>query len=62
MSEDAELLELLLERWEENFEAGYDIPAQELCRDHPHLLGELERRIRSLRHFNWLSKYRGPDL
>jgi tetratricopeptide (TPR) repeat protein/tRNA A-37 threonylcarbamoyl transferase component Bud32 len=53
---DDDLLADLLVRWEELHERGQDVPAQELCRDHPHLVGELARRIEALKVTSWLDK------
>src|SRR3954471_9379267 len=35
----------LLDRWETLRKSGEDVTPEELCRDHPHLLDELKRRI-----------------
>jgi tetratricopeptide (TPR) repeat protein/predicted Ser/Thr protein kinase len=48
MSADHRLSELLLE-WEERWEQGRPVSAQELCRDCPELAEELQRRIQVLR-------------
>jgi WD40 repeat protein len=47
-------LSSLLARWEEAFEQGRDIPAQELVRDRPELADELARCIERLRSMNHL--------
>jgi tRNA A-37 threonylcarbamoyl transferase component Bud32 len=45
---DDELLVSLLERWEDAHEQGTLLTPEELCRDHPHLLAELTRRVGQL--------------
>jgi serine/threonine protein kinase len=47
-------LEELIERWEDLFRQGQDIPAEELCRDCPELVETLRRRITGLKSMNWL--------
>ena len=42
----------MLIRWEQAQQAGREIPPVELCRDHPHLLPELEENIRRLEAVN----------
>lgn len=44
----------LLARWEEAWEHGHDIPAAELCADHPELLEALERKIDRLKRMSWM--------
>ena len=53
---DSDLLAQLLLRWEELYERGKDIPAEELAREHPHLIPELLRCIRALKTVSWLQK------
>jgi tetratricopeptide (TPR) repeat protein/tRNA A-37 threonylcarbamoyl transferase component Bud32 len=53
---DDDLLADLLVRWEEWHDQGRDVPAQELCRDCPHLAGELARRIEALKVTSWLDQ------
>ena len=53
---DEDNLAELLVRWEEAHERGHDLPAQELCRECPHLAGELARRIEALKATSWLDK------
>lgn len=48
MSPDEDLLDSLLERWEEAHDRGERLEPGELCRDRPELVPELARRIRSL--------------
>ena len=42
---DSELLDDLLQQWEDLAEAGQELSPAYLCRDCPHLLPELERRV-----------------
>jgi len=49
------LADLLLD-WEDRFEQGIDVPAAELAREHPELVGELDRRIRALKATLWLAE------
>lgn len=49
------LAELLL-RWEEMYDRGQDVPATVLAKDHPDLVGEVERRIAVLKRSLWLDK------
>lgn len=56
--ETDELLDELLERWEESREQGRDVSAQELCRDLPHVADELARRIDALKE---VSSWLDPD-
>jgi serine/threonine-protein kinase len=55
MTDDDRIAELLIE-WEEDHERGTDRPAEELCRDCPHLAPELVRRIHALKVTSWLAK------
>ena len=55
---DEDLLADLLLRWEELHEQGQAAPAEELCRDSPHLALLLADRIRSLQVTAWMG---GPD-
>jgi WD40 repeat protein/tRNA A-37 threonylcarbamoyl transferase component Bud32 len=48
MADDG-LLEELLSQWQRDAAQGRDSTATELCRDHPELAAELERRIRAAR-------------
>jgi serine/threonine protein kinase len=47
-----ELLSELLLQWQEHHEHGRDVSGEALCRDHPELAPELDRRIQVLRHMN----------
>jgi serine/threonine-protein kinase len=51
----------LLARWEEAWEHGNDIPAAELCADHPELLEAVERKIDRLKRMSWMVKSDGGD-
>jgi tRNA A-37 threonylcarbamoyl transferase component Bud32 len=56
---DAERIADLLLEWEDRREHGADVPAEELCRDCPHLLPELARRINALNVTSWMSEEDG---
>jgi formylglycine-generating enzyme required for sulfatase activity/tRNA A-37 threonylcarbamoyl transferase component Bud32 len=53
---DRDLLAQLLLRWEELYEHGQDTPAEELAKEHPHLIPELLRRIKALKTVSWIQK------
>ncbi len=53
---DEELLADLMIQWEESLEQGRDVSAADLCKDCPHLVGELSRRIEALRGTSWMDK------
>lgn len=55
-SEGRRILADLLLDWEDRFVEGIDVPAAELARDHPELVGELARRIRALKATFWLDR------
>lgn len=55
-SEGRQILADLLLDWEDRFAEGIDVPAAELARDHPDLVGELDRRIRTLKAMHWLDR------
>jgi WD40 repeat protein len=42
----------LIHRWQERYERGEDVSAAELCKDHPELADEVEKRIEALRSMN----------
>ncbi len=48
MSDDERISDLLLV-WEERFEQGEDLSAEELCRDNPHLTEALAASIKALK-------------
>src|SRR5262245_29270714 len=50
----------LLERWQEARDQGRDLPATELCRDHPELLPELDRHLSDLRRLDRLAADLAP--
>jgi serine/threonine-protein kinase len=56
MNNDEEILADLLVRWEEQYEKGQDVSAQELCQQSPHLADELARRMNALKITSWLAK------
>lgn len=51
----------LLGRWEEAWEHGTDIPAAELCADHPELLEAVERKIDRLKRMAWMVRSDSGD-
>ncbi|MFM8572466.1 MAG: protein kinase domain-containing protein [Pirellula sp.] len=55
---DEDLLSELLLVWEEQ---GQKLSAEELCKDHPHLVQELAQRIHALKSTAWLDKPLGDD-
>src|SRR5262249_23638355 len=57
MTNDSEVLSDLLAKWEELAEAGNDILPAELCRDHPHLLPQLEEQIAKLAALGWMAAF-----
>jgi hypothetical protein len=56
---DEELLVDLLLDWEERFEQGEDVPAEELCRNCPRLAIALAARIEALKKLAWLERSGG---
>jgi serine/threonine protein kinase len=57
-----EHLEELLLRWEELAGAGQHVSAQELCRNCPELVEELQKRIDALREMDWLQTKMAPAI
>ena len=55
-TEDEEILADLLLRWDELREQGQDVSSIELCQACPHLVDELERRIRALKAADWMDR------
>jgi len=55
-NEDEEILADLLLRWDELREQGQEVSSIELCQGCPHLVDELERRIRALKAADWMDK------
>ena len=55
-NEDEELLADLLLRWDELREQGQDVSSIELCQACPHLVDELELRIRALKASDWMDR------
>lgn len=47
-TQDEEVLSDLLLCWEEGFEKGLSIPPEELCKDYPHLLAQVQKGIKAL--------------
>lgn len=60
MPDDEESLAELLIQWEELYERGQDMPARELCKEFPHLAGELTRRIAAMKATDWLNDPHPP--
>ena len=58
---DDELLGDMLLRWDELREQGQTPSPEELCREHPHLLPELTRRIDALRAMSWIDESVEPE-
>ncbi len=52
---DETALDDLLSRWQKEKSQGRDLPATVICRDHPELARELERRIEALRRMDSLA-------
>ncbi|MEM8678125.1 MAG: serine/threonine-protein kinase [Planctomycetota bacterium] len=50
--DDAELIDELLDRWEEAQEAGDPVSPEELCADHPHLLETLQHQLERLQQLD----------
>jgi serine/threonine protein kinase len=59
MTDEAALNELL-SQWQREKERGRDLPAAELCRDRPELVGQLERRLGVLRRMYGLQRAGQP--
>lgn len=55
-AKDEEVLDELIQKWEELRAMGQDVPPSTLATDHPHLKEELERRIRILGVTSWLDE------
>lgn len=55
-NEDEELLADLLLRWDELREQGQEVTSIELCEACPHLVDELEQRIRALKAADWMDR------
>jgi len=55
MTDEDRLADLLLQ-WEENLEQGREVPAEEICKDCPHLIDELSRRIQAMQATSWMDK------
>src|SRR5262245_26598202 len=55
MSDDDRLADVLLQ-WEELYERGQDIPAEQLCRDCPELTQRLAERIAALKNLAWINR------
>ncbi|MBI1249370.1 protein kinase [bacterium] len=54
--EEKDLIADLLVRWEEAFDQGQDIPAEDLCTDHPHLMQTVRSKIESLKTTAWTKR------
>jgi len=55
MTDEDRLADLLLQ-WEEILDQGREVPAEELCKDCPHLIDELSRRIQAMQATSWMDK------
>jgi serine/threonine-protein kinase len=51
----------LLAKWEEAWEHGHDIPAAELCADHPELLELVQQKVERLKRMAWMVRSSGGD-
>ena len=51
----------ILARWEECYEHGTDIPAADLCANHPDLLEAVERKIDRLKRMSWMVRSNGGN-
>jgi RIO-like serine/threonine protein kinase len=51
----------LLAKWEEAWEHGTDIPAAELCAEHPELQEAVERKIDRLKRMSWMVRSDASD-
>jgi tetratricopeptide (TPR) repeat protein/tRNA A-37 threonylcarbamoyl transferase component Bud32 len=60
MTDEDRLADLLL-HWDELREQGQDVSAEELCRDWPHLVPALARRIHALKATSWLANTEEDD-
>jgi serine/threonine protein kinase len=56
MSRNDDRLSDLLLRWEESWDDGTDLSAEELCIDCPELINALRKRIAALREMKWLDR------
>ena len=45
----------LLLKWEDSFESGNEISAEELCSDNPDLQNELQKKIKALKKMAWMN-------
>jgi eukaryotic-like serine/threonine-protein kinase len=54
-----ELLEEALERWEEEYRRGRDVPPEELCPGRPELLPALREHIEALKRVAWMERGEG---
>lgn len=56
INDEIDLIADLLVQWEEAFDQGKDIPAEELCLECPHLTNVLQEKIESLKTTAWTKK------
>ena len=54
--EDEDLLADLLVQWEDTWDAGQEVSAEELCANAPHLIEPLKQRMAILKELAWLKK------
>lgn len=52
--DDQEQLRELVDRWEASYRQGEALSAEELCQDHPHLLGRLRQWVEALKATAWV--------
>jgi hypothetical protein len=60
MTDVNRLADLLL-KWEESYERGLDVPAEQLSRDCPELVPALAERIAALKRMAWVNKQKRND-
>jgi serine/threonine protein kinase len=56
MTHDRDAVLDLIVRWEEAKAQGQSLAPEELCRDHPELLGEFRRQVEKLEQVEWLNE------
>jgi hypothetical protein len=61
LNPDERFLAEALLKWDENFQNGNDLSAEELCGLNTHLLLELKKRIDNLKKTEWMNSSADPD-
>ena len=61
MNPDERFLSEALLKWDENFQNGNDLSAEELCGLNTHLLIELKKRIDNLKKTEWMNTSSDPE-